>query len=231
MAALITVLALTGGLGFGLIKEGGPWKLWRWRPVHWELALLGLALFAVMQIVPVSETWAVILDLEASAALIAFLLLNIRVGGMVVILTGLCLNAVVVLVNLGMPTSRSALKSAGILKEAPDGTLYGARHIAGGGDALRFLGEVIVLPTHQVVSVGDLLVWIGLALTSAALVRGRRLRPTNQKGYRERIAPLGRGPARRKGPGLHPSRLGQLSGPPSSAPSYVRSLTPVSQAV
>ena len=85
--------------------------------------------------------------------------------------------------------------------------VFAAANIRIGGMVL-VLGEVIPMPTHQVISLGDLVLLCGYALVIASVMRGRTVRRTAGGTYRERIAPLAKGPANRRGPGLHPSRLG-----------------------
>ena len=112
----------------------------------------------------------------------------------------------------------SALASAGIVTEAQveDLVLTGGREVSDGA-LFGFLGDVIPLPWGQVISIGDVLVLIGLALVVASILRRYEVgRPsgTNRQGrggsgdYRSALDALGRGPAPRKGPGLHPSRMG-----------------------
>ena len=94
--------------------------------------------------------------------------------------------------------------------------LNGGREVADGA-LLGFLGDVIPLPWGQVISIGDIIWLVGLALVTASVMRryevGRRGRPGARRGrsgnYSDSLSALGRGPAPRKGPGLHPSRLGE----------------------
>ena len=87
------------------------------------------------------------------------------------------------------------------------------------GSILGFLGDVIPLPWGQVISIGDVLILVGLALVVASILRRYEVgRPSGHHGrggsgdYSPALAALGRGPAPRRGPGLHPSRLGGPEG-------------------
>lgn len=209
MAALLTVLAVIAGLGIGLSNGGSLDRVRTFRPEIWPALAGGLLLQLVIRVGGLEGGWAVVLELVSAIALIAFGVANLRVGGMVLVVVGLGLNLLPTLLNWGIPTSRSALVTAGVIEKGTTGTveLEGARHVATDGDWLRWLGETIALPTGQVISFGDIVLQVGYLLVTAALVRGRVLRHDVAGDYRRRIAPLGQGPARRRGPGLHPSRL------------------------
>jgi hypothetical protein len=162
----------------------------------------------------------------------AFCVLNVRVGGMIVIVIGLSMNLIPVVVNWGMPVSRSAIISAGLVEggSLANTEISGPRHLADDGDHLIFLSEIIALPpTSQVISFGDVVLLIGLALTLSSLLRNRLLpsgRRRSSRGgipYQDAIAALGDGPAPRRGPGTHPAK--QIKRPPE-AETGVRRLPP-----
>jgi hypothetical protein len=209
MAALLTVLAVAIGIGVGLANGGSLDHVRRFRPQRWQIGVAGLAVEVLIRVSGMSGSPAVVLDLLATVALVVFVFANIRLGGMVLIAAGLILNLLPTFVNWGMPVSRGALERADVIDQGSTGRveLEGPRHVASDDDWLTWLGEVIALPTGQVISFGDGVLQAGYLLTTAALLRGRRVRRTNEGNYRRRIAPLGEGPARRRGPGLHPSRL------------------------
>src|SRR4051794_11246035 len=108
MAALLTVIAIIGGIVVGLANGGGFDHARRFRPAQWPAGVAGLALELLIRVTGVSGSLAVVLELLATAALLVFVFANIRLGGMVVIAAGLILNLVPTLVNWGMPTSRDA---------------------------------------------------------------------------------------------------------------------------
>jgi hypothetical protein len=224
VALVPTLFAIGVGLALGLRWGGDLANLLGWRPPLAGALFAGVVLTAVVDLAPWRGTPATLLSLTAMALLLAFAVLNVRVGGMVLVVAGLGLNLVVTLLNWGTPVSRAALEASGAVRDAssPGLVLTGGRTFADGA-LLGFLGDVIPLPWAQVVSVGDLLLLTGLALVTASVVRryevgrrpaGRRrgglplssLGPTSD--YRNALDALGRGPAPRRGPGLHPSRLG-----------------------
>lgn len=212
-----TLIALAVGVGFGVAAGGDVDHLRRWRPVAWQLLAAGGALEILLGFVSAGGGWTVFVHVLALLLLLAFAALNIRVGGMVVVIAGLLWLLLMTVVNGGMPTSMAALETAGLIDDAtvPSTSIEiaGPRHPATSDDILRPLGEVIPLPTGQVVSGGDVLLWIGVVLVLASATRGRTVRRRGGASYVRDIKPLGRGPAPRRGPGLHPSRLtGKLPG-------------------
>jgi len=209
MAALLTLGAIVAGLVVGLGNGGSLDRIRQYEPQVWQAGLAGLFVQVIIRVGGLSGGWAVVLEIISSLALLAFAVANIRLGGMVLVVAGLALNLVPTVIDWGVPTSRDALETAGIVEKSANGTikLEGARHVATSADSLTWLGETIALPTGQVISFGDGLLQVGYLLVTASLVRGRVLRRSGAGSYRTRIAPLGQGPARRRGPGLHPSRL------------------------
>lgn len=208
MAAVLTVVAIVGGIVLGLANGGSPQNLRRFHPELWQVGVGGLAVELVLRVGGWSGGVAVLADLLATGALLAFAVANVRIGGMVLVVAGLAMNLVPLTLNWGTPTSAAALERAGVVEKGAgtSARLEGPRHVADGDDWFRWLGEVVALPTGQVISLGDGVQLIGYLLVTASVLRGRRVRRTDGS-YRARIAPLGAGPARRRGPGLHPSRL------------------------
>lgn len=113
--------------------------------------------------------------------LTGFALLNLHLIGMGVLSTGLALNAAVVLVNGAMPVRASAVVRAGIARpgELVLVDLGAGRRYEEVGDWLPVLGDVIPVPAlGAVMSFGDLIVLVGIAVVAADLVRyARRPRP------------------------------------------------------
>ena len=219
MAALLTVLAIAAGVARGIANGGRFERVLHFRPELWPVGAAGVAVQFLLRVTGIGGGWAVAIDILSGIALIWFALANIRVGGMVLVVAGLMLNMVPIVINWGMPTSLDALVRSGIVADPPPAVvdLDGPRHVATADDSLRWLGEVIAVPTKQVISFGDGLLQIGYLLVTASLLRGRIVRRDPDGDYPRRIAALGRGPVRRRGPGTHPSRLdrGIGSGPGS----------------
>ena len=213
MALVPTLLAIGIGIGLGLYWGGSTSNALEWIPPLWQVHVGGLALTVIVDIVAWSGPFMTFLSVLATGALLAFAVINIRIGGMVLVAAGLGLNLFVTVINWGMPVSTSALTSAGIVttQQAKHLVLTGGR--TADGSLLGFLGDVIPLPWGQVISIGDVLVLVGLALVVASVLRryevGRPSGPGRGSSgdYRSALDALGRGPAPRKGPGLHPSRL------------------------
>jgi len=212
MAIIPTLLAVSIGVGLGLRWGGQIDNLTSWRPPLLYVLAGGVSLTILIDVLPLSGGFMTLLSLVAMGMLMAFAFVNIRTGGMVLILAGIGLNFVVTLLNWGTPVSAAALESAGIVSadETSRLVLDGGREVASGA-FVGFLGDVIPLPWHQVISIGDLIVLVGLVLVTASIVRRFEVggRPSvAPASYRNALDALGRGPAPRRGPGLHPSRLG-----------------------
>ncbi|MEI2640363.1 MAG: DUF5317 family protein [Microthrixaceae bacterium] len=215
MALILTGVALAIGVVLGLRSGGELSNVTFWQPLLWQGLVGGVATIAFVDLVGITGGLGAFLVIGATAAILAFAVLNVRVGGMVMIVAGVGLNLFVTVINWGRPVSASALVSAGIVQKAELAkvALTGGRSINGGA-TLGFLGDVIPLPWGQVISIGDVLILIGTALVTSSVLRLRgvsgRMSPfTNPRGsgYSNALDVLGRGPAPRRGPGLHPSRL------------------------
>lgn len=221
MALLPTLLAMLIGVGLGLHWGGRVDHVLTWRPAAWELLAGGVVVLVLMDLLAWSGALVTLVVVLATAALLAFAVINVRIGGMVLVVLGLGLDLLVTVLNWGMPVSGSALVSAGIVDEAELASvqLGGGRELADGA-VLGVLGDVIPLPWGHVVSIGDLVLLVGICLVTASVCRqyevggahrgGGRRSGRGRRGpndYRSALDALGRGPAPRRGPGLHPSRL------------------------
>lgn len=220
MALVPTALALIIGLVLGLRWGGAIDNLISWRPQLPVALVGGLTCQALVELAPLRGSFATFVSLVGMALLLWFAVLNVRTGGMVLVVAGLGLDALVTLVNWGTPVSGSALVSAGVVDEAALDTveLTAGRTLADGA-LLGFLGDVIPLPWGQVISIGDVVILVGIVLVTASVVRRYQVRGSARprgsgrgmiggpSDYRTALDALGRGPAPRRGPGLHPSRL------------------------
>lgn len=174
MKLILATLVLATLLGFlvgGRLSALASVKV-RWTPA----ALVGLAL----QLAPVpGRTWPYVLLLVSFVLLSAFAIVNLRarVPGFALIALGVVMNFTVIGVNHGMPVAREALvashqeASLPILLQRP-----GAKHhLAGPGDELMFLADVIAMPPlEQVVSIGDVFAYTGVVCLVVAGMRRRR---------------------------------------------------------
>lgn len=141
----------------------------------WWLALIGLAL----QGIPVDSRGAAMTLLMVSYLTLAvFAAVNIRSAGFALLLIGLALNWLVIAVNWGMPVSGTALtrsRQSDVLHllESEGGVKH---HLATGEDSFMFLADVIPLggPLGQVVSAGDILVYVGIGWYVVSTMNGPR---------------------------------------------------------
>lgn len=227
MALLPTLLAISIGVGLGLYWGGHLENLVNWRPPLWQALAGGVALAFLVDLIGFSGFFGGLLTLVAMGAILAFAVVNLRIGGMILVVAGTGLNFLVTLINWGTPVSGSALVSAGIVTKGQLGdiTLSGGRKLAD-GTLLGFLGDTIPLPWGHVISIGDVLILIGICLVTASVVRRYEVggaRPSGRRGggpndYRSALDALGRGPAPRRGPGLHPSRMQEQRPGPGRRP-------------
>ena len=114
MAIVPTLLAIGIGVGLGLYWGGRLSNLWEWVPPLWEALVGGVVLTVLVDLVPWSGPVMTFLSIVATAALLGFAVVNVRIGGMVLVVAGLGLNLLVTVLNWGMPVSTSALVSAKI---------------------------------------------------------------------------------------------------------------------
>jgi hypothetical protein len=177
LAAIVLAIAIGYAIGGSLRNFGGDRLRW---PL---LAVAGLA----VQLWPVSATRSALgfgLLMGSFGLLFVFGVLNIRNPGFPLIVIGLCMNALVIGVNHGMPVQRQALVRSGqgatlVLLEKEGGAKH---HLAGPGDDVMFLGDVIPVPkpVGQVVSLGDVATYAGVMWFVVASMQPSRRRPDSQ---------------------------------------------------
>jgi len=165
----------------------------------------------------------VIAILVSYAGLAAFAGVNLLRPGMGILMVGVLLNAIPIAADRGMPVERHAIVAARVADAADVPLLdFGnKRHLAGPGDDVRILDDR--LPdwvSHQVLSVGDLVITVGVAAIIAGLLddprrhpRGNRLRGRHAPSPARPIRPRGRHAQGRRGQ-QGPSH----AGPPGVAP-------------
>jgi hypothetical protein len=136
----------------------------------------------------------------ATLLLVPFLLKNMRYRGTWLILAGLVLNLVAMGANGGlMPTDSAAVEAVGVhnLADLRVGEpIPGTKNILmdRGEIRLRELSDAIILPFPRpftrVVSAGDLLILLGITVTSAELFRGwRRAHWSRRTSLQEFVTP------------------------------------------
>jgi hypothetical protein len=176
MSPILFVLALA--VVAGLVARGS-FRHFEHLEIHWwGLALAGVAL----QLLPVPTVRWLSPEIVGSAMLVAsyvlllaFLTVNRWVPAAGVMAVGLLLNLVVVGLNGGMPVSAFAVERAGgsttVLAEG-EGVKH---HVADEDDVFAPLGDVIPIPQPigVVLSIGDLLLYLGMAWCVIQVMRGR----------------------------------------------------------
>jgi hypothetical protein len=183
---LIFPFSLFLGILAGVAAGGRPGALSRLRLRQPGIVLGALALQAFLTLpvaasMPAAGRMACIAASYAAAG--GWLLLNVPgrsrplAGGLAVTGLGWVLNMCVVVANVGMPVSLSAMSRAGLSTAAISGGGPLGKHVAlVGGSALGFLGDTIPVPTFaSVVSIGDLVMMVGIVVAIAAAMCGPRL--------------------------------------------------------
>jgi hypothetical protein len=127
-----------------------------------------------------------VLHLGSYALALLFLGANRRIGGMAIVAIGTLLNLLAIAANGGvMPASARALRAAGELASNDEFRNSAAVH----HPRLLFLGDVFAVPNgwplHNVFSIGDVFIAIGVAIVVHALC-GSRL--TTRAGARAQSA-------------------------------------------
>ncbi len=193
------LIVIAAAVLVGLLAGGSLRNFERLRVHWWAIALVGLGL----QIVPVPEfsgvpNWAVGAGMLTASyvLLLVFLVVNRWIPGATVMAIGLLLNLAVVGANGGMPVSANAIETAGG-SVAPLADGAGAKHhLMNDADVLSPLGDVIPIPPPAgvVLSIGDLLLYAGIAWFVFQVMRGRSRenpRPIAMwfPGYRGKHAP------------------------------------------
>ena len=174
MIVVLAILALA--VGAGLLAGGSFRNLERFRVHWWALAPIALAL----QVLPIASGTPERAGFAAASLVASYVLLlavvavNRRVPGSVLMGVGLLMNLAVVGLNGGMPVGADAIRIAGAqgVVAIEDGAKH---HLMSDVDVLQPLGDVIPIPPPfgVVFSIGDLLLYGGLAWWCFDVTRGR----------------------------------------------------------
>jgi hypothetical protein len=146
----------------------------------WTLLVVGV--FVPVLVDRIDPSHSVALVVLALLALVVFTLRNRRLAGMAIVAVGVLANLTVLVLNDGMPVRRDALVSAGLAtqQELDRVEIAGVQRLERPGDRLVALGDVIPLrATSQVLSIGDLVILVGLADVAANLLTGTRRKQTS----------------------------------------------------
>jgi hypothetical protein len=173
------VVAIVLGGVIGLATGGRLHNLGEHRLAAWPLLPAGVFL-QVLSTLP-KGTSALVLLLGSYAALLAFAAANVRLLGMGLVVVGLACNLLVIAVNHGMPVRPSAVIDAGIAKNArdlQDIRLKAKHHYERPSDRLLFLADVIpVRPLREVLSLGDVVMSLGITVVVSTLLRREPTHP------------------------------------------------------
>lgn len=159
---------VAGAAGGGRLSDLGGAHL-----RSWSLLVAGAALQVGTDRGHLQGTAAFLVTFLSYSALAAFAGRNLARPGMGVILVGVLLNLASIGANGGMPVEAHAIVSARVAsaEDVADLTFGGKRHLAGPSDHLRALDDTIPdWITHQVLSIGDLVIAVGITALVAALL-------------------------------------------------------------
>jgi Family of unknown function (DUF5317) len=183
--------ALALGVVLGYILHGRLSNLASVRVRWWGIIPVAL----VLQLGPLPQGGGtdllirtIILSLSY-AMIVVFTLVNVRVPGMVLIMVGVMANFAVIAANGGMPVSADALRDSGqsVVLTEMRGSAPATHHLVTEEDSLTFLGDVIGVPAPvaRAISIGDIIVCLGLIWFIASSMRG----PSAWKENRSRAGP------------------------------------------
>ena len=176
MSPILAVIGVAFVVG---LLAGGTLRNFERLHVHWwALVFIGLAL----QVVAVPRyasvpAWAIGAGLliASYALLLVFLTVNRWIPGAAIMALGLLMNLAVVAVNGGMPVSARAVEDAGGTAASLSTDAGAKHHLMTDRDLLAPLGDVIPIPppARVVLSIGDVLLYAGMAWFVLQVMRGR----------------------------------------------------------
>ncbi len=114
-----------------------------------------------------------------------FAIANLHLTGMGVVAIGLCANIIPIALNQGMPVRPSALVHANVVEasQLTNVDLSGGRHLEQPGDRMVALSDIIPVPAaQQVVSFGDLIIFVATIDVIVNLMRRQRRTPSHARG-------------------------------------------------
>jgi hypothetical protein len=195
-------IAVAGGIAIAivLVTRGSLSQLLRLRIQSIWLALLALTIQVALELVDFPhdriDDLGFALLMASYALLLAFCFVNIRVPAMWIVALGVALNAAVIGLNQGMPTrDREVTTASGRTVERPiDRTVK--HRPESDDDLLPFLGDKIVIPEpiDEVISVGDIVIGVGIV---GVCYLGSRPRRSARGAPEPRASARGRPPRRR----------------------------------
>lgn len=177
----LAIILLGAGVVAGLARGGKVTNI-----AQVDLRFAGFV-FAGLGIQVIAELWAAFVDpglrtragipilMVSYALLIAFVVANRRLPGAILIAVGLALNLIVIAANGGMPVSLSAAQAAGLDPSGAGFLATAVKHqVMDSQTLLWFLGDWIPVPLiRTVVSIGDMVLGMGIFLLTERLIRYR----------------------------------------------------------
>lgn len=182
---LFLVAALVAGVGLGY-AQGGRLRKFAGLPASLFLVLwLAVALQLTLAYVPESigpfraRFLLVIGSYLLAGAWLWWSASRLREAllGIYLMALGWLLNLLVISANGGMPVSRAAVIRSGLeWTDVRKGSFF--KHVPAAPDTpLRFLGDVIAVPpVHRVVSIGDIVLLVGIVLFVSQVMSSGRIR-------------------------------------------------------
>jgi len=220
---LLAFVLLLAGVAVGVLRGGSLDNINRVRfRLPW-LVFLGLGLqigveVAAARFPEIERGVAGPLVLAISYACVgAFVALNFRFPGALIIGLGLALNLSVILANGAMPVSRWAVRRSGSHSAAH--LQNSVKHTNMRSDTrLRLLGDIIPVPAIGVVSIGDIVLGAGVfVLVSYLMAPPNSHRSNRKRRARKRRTRKRSGENRTEGgPGHHHHRPNAPEPPPCS---------------
>jgi hypothetical protein len=180
---VLTFTAVALGLVIGLCLPARRTRFARPR-VH-KPALLVAGVVGQVVAVRLHDQPAASLMLLSLVLLTWFAIANLHLTGMGVVAIGLCSNIIPIVLNQGMPVRPKALVHANVVAadELTNVDLSGGRHLEGPNDRMVALADIIPVPAaQQVVSFGDLIIFVATIDVIVHLVRRQRRAPAHARG-------------------------------------------------
>ena len=188
---MITI-AIVGGVALVvvLVTRGSFSQLFRLPIQSIWMVLVALAIQILLAFVDIPadrlDDLGFGLVMASYAFLLAFCFVNLRISMMWIIGLGIALNALVIGLNQGMPTRDNEVttRSGRTIEEPIERT---AKHRPeGGDDLLPFLGDRLQVPypIDEVISIGDVVIGLGIILVCYQGSRVRRRRSSSLRSER-----------------------------------------------
>lgn len=215
---MITI-AIVGGVALVvvLVTRGSLSQLFRLpiQSIWMVLVALGIQILLAFVDIPASrlDDLGFGLVMASYAFLLAFCFVNLRISLMWVIGVGIALNALVIGLNQGMPTRDNEVttRSGRTIEEPIERT---AKHRPeSSDDLLPFLGDRLQVPSpiDEVISIGDVVIGLGIILVCYQGSRVRRHRSSSSRS--ERMARIAERMRQREGEhGAAPEREREPAG-------------------